>query len=81
MSITQDNVHAILCWITPQIIQRLADENALTLDAAAAALYTSRLYATLEREDTKLWHLSSLALTDLLQQELATGVIRWPQEV
>jgi len=29
---------------------------------------------------TKLWHLSSFALYNLLEEELETGKITWPEE-
>jgi hypothetical protein len=38
------------------------------------------LYNTLEIEETKLWHLSALTLYALLDEELTTGRITWPEE-
>ena len=43
-------------------------------------LYTSQLYADLERESSKLWHLSPLALAELWHSEKTTGHIPYPEE-
>jgi hypothetical protein len=80
MSVVQGNLYSLLAMITPQIIDRLMAERGLGFEDAAAALYGSELYRGLEDEGTKLWRLSPLALTDLLGQELDTGVIEWPEE-
>lgn len=41
-------------------------------------LYSSKLFATLEQEDTKVWHYSTPMLYDLLKQEISTGDIHFP---
>jgi hypothetical protein len=43
-------------------------------------LYTSFLYSKLEQEQTKLWHLSPVTLANLLNEELETGSICFPEE-
>ena len=40
----------------------------------------SELYAALEEEETKLWHLSPKALYELYAEEKATGKISYPEE-
>jgi hypothetical protein len=47
---------------------------------AAKLLYNSAVYAMLENEESKLWHLSPLTLYELLEEELADGNIRYPEE-
>ena len=47
---------------------------------AINSLYFSRLYEKLEIENTKLWHLSPLALYELLEIELQTGKLVFPTE-
>jgi len=42
--------------------------------------YNSNFYRLYEREDTKLWHFSSITLIDLLNQEATTGHIEFPVE-
>jgi hypothetical protein len=78
--ITQDNLSSILLLITPQIIQILMDNKGLDEKEAARLLYNSELYNTLEIEETKLWHLSAPTLYTLLDEELTTGRITWPEE-
>ena len=79
MKVNQGNLHSLLAVVTPRIIQQLAEERSMSPADAAAALYGSRLYTALEREETKAWHLSAMALTDLLEQELDTGSIAWSE--
>jgi len=43
-------------------------------------LYSSFLYSKLEMEETKLWHLSQLTLANLLNEEIKTGTITFPEE-
>jgi hypothetical protein len=49
-------------------------------EEAANMLYNSELYKVLEDEGSKLWHLSYPILYDLLEEELTTGNITWPEE-
>jgi hypothetical protein len=41
-------------------------------------LYNSQLFEDLDDEKTKIWHFSDILLYDLLQQELTTGKIEYP---
>ena len=70
----------ILLLITPEIIERLVKERGLNYEAASETLYGSKLYEALENTDTGLWRLSSLALYSLLDEELKTGKITFPEE-
>ena len=47
---------------------------------AANMFYNSEVYAMLENESSKLWHLSPLTLYELLEEELETGRINYPEE-
>jgi hypothetical protein len=38
-------------------------------------LYESKLFASLEEEQTKLWHLSALAMFGLFNEEHQTGYL------
>lgn len=71
---------AQLFLIVPQIIEHIAKENKVDEEKATELLYTSQLYAQLEDEKTKLWHLSSLALFDMFHEEQQTGSITYPEE-
>ena len=76
----QENLNALLAFITPGIIQLLADARGIMPEAAAIILYNSKLYRLLEDEKTKLWHLSYPLLYDMLEEELTTGEITFPEE-
>jgi hypothetical protein len=78
--INQENLNVVLTFITPGIIQLLMDSRHITADAASMLLYNSKLYSLLEDADTKLWHLSYPILYDMLEEELTTGEITFPEE-
>jgi hypothetical protein len=71
---------ATLQMLIPMIIQIIIEENRITPISAIKLLYTSMLYEKLEIENTKLWHLSPLALYELLEIELTTGKLIFPEE-
>jgi hypothetical protein len=52
----------------------------VSLPEAADILYNSKLYSVLEDEKTKLWRLSYVLLYDLLEEELTSGTITYPEE-
>ena len=54
--------------------QDILEKEALTL------LYRSELYSQMEREETKLWHLSVPTLYELWLQEQQEGTITYPEE-
>lgn len=78
--VNQDNLNVVLTFITPGIIQLLMDNRSITSEDAADLLYNSELYRLLEEENTKLWHLSYPILYDMLEEELLTGEITFPEE-
>ena len=77
---SQDNLGAILALTTPGIIRLLMDNREITAEAASILLYNSKLYKLLEDEKTKLWHLSYPILYNMLEEELTTGEITFPEE-
>jgi len=78
--VNQENLNVTLTFITPGIIQLLMDNRRVTAEAASILLYNSKLYKLLEDEKTKLWHLSYPILYDMLEEELTTGEITFPEE-
>ena len=78
--VNQENLNVALMFITPGIIQLLMDSRHITAEAASILLYNSRLYKLLEDEETKLWHLGYPILHDMLEEELTTGEITFPEE-
>jgi hypothetical protein len=73
-------ISPVLAFITPGILTLLMDSRGISLAGAGELLYNSRLYSQLETERTKLWRLSYPMLYDMLEEELATGNITYPEE-
>ena len=71
---------ATLQMLVPMIIQVIMEEKDIPVISAVNLLYVSKLYEKLEIESTKLWHLSPLALYELLENELQTGKLIFPTE-
>ena len=71
---------ATMQMIVPQVIDRMVKEYGMEAGNAMKELYNSRLYADLERESSKPWHLSPMALAELWHSEKTTGHIPYPEE-
>jgi hypothetical protein len=74
------DISSVIAFITPGILQLLMENRGISLENASKVLYNSTLYKTLEDEHTKVWHLGYPILYDLLEEELTTGDIIWPEE-
>ena len=74
------NISPVIAMITPGILRLLMETRGLDVEEAAGILYNSRLYKALEDEKTKLWRLGYPLLHDMLEEELATGRITYPEE-
>ena len=71
---------ATLEMLIPLIIKEIIKSRNVSEQEAFELLYSSFLYSKLEVESTKLWHLSQLTLANLLNEELETGEITFPEE-
>jgi hypothetical protein len=74
------NLSPVLAMITPGIVELLMEKRGISVEDASELLYNSRLYKALEDEKTKLWRLGYPILYDLLEEELTTGEITFPEE-
>ena len=74
------NISSVIALITPGILKLIIDNRKINLEEASELLYNSELYQTLEDEETKLWRLGYPILYDLLEEELTTGKITFPEE-
>ena len=63
----------VLQTISVGLVEKIMTDKGLDENAAMENLYSSKLYAMLEKEETKLWHYSVPMLYDLFNEELATG--------
>jgi hypothetical protein len=70
---------AILPFKVEGIVEPLMAERHMPLEEALEYLYSSHLYALLEREETKMWHYSPQMLLHLLDNEKDTGELKLPQ--
>jgi len=77
---TPEKLSALLAILNPPVVQLIMDNRKLTNIEAATLFYNSALYAMLENEASKLWHLSPLTLYELLEEEITTGTINYPEE-
>ena len=77
---TPEKLSALLAVLNPSVVQLVMDNRKLPNIEAAKLFYNSALYAMLENEASKLWHLSPLILYELLEEELTTGIINYPDE-
>ena len=64
----------------PLVVREIIKNRNVSEQEAFELLYSSFLYSKLEVESTKLWHLSQLTLANLLDEELETGTITFPEE-
>ena len=77
---TPEKFSALLVIINPSVVQLIMDNRKLSNTEAVTLFYNSDLYARLENEASKLWHLSPHVLYELLEEELTTGNINYPEE-
>ena len=71
---------ATLQMLIPLVIKEIMKKQNVPEKEAFDLLYSSFLYSKLEVESTKLWHLSQLTLANLLNEELETGKVTFPEE-
>jgi hypothetical protein len=64
-----------------EIISVIIDCKKITFDQALEYLYSSKLYEELSNEETKLWHLSSEKLFEMLEVEKNTQTLVYPDFV
>jgi len=62
------------------IVESIALALNVSKRKALDMFYNSDFYRLYERENTKLWHFSSITLANLLYQEIMTGHIEFPVE-
>ena len=74
------NISPVIAMITPGIVSLIMENRNISIKEASDLLYNSQLYKALEDEKTKLWRLGYPLLYDLLEEELTTGKITFPEE-
>ena len=76
----EDKFAVMMEMLIPQIVALITERKGVSAREAIGLLYASALYERLEIEETKLWHLSAQTLYGLLEEELTTGEITYPEE-
>lgn len=69
LNITQQNVHLLLPSKLSWMANMLAEDNGIGIVEAMKLLYSSDVYARLEKEATKAWHLGPVALYEEYRSE------------
>ena len=77
---SETSIKAMLEFIVPRLIQMIQDKQGISEKDALTQLYNSELYRQLDREETKLWHLSVPTLYELWLEEIEHGHINYPEE-
>lgn len=74
----QEQFAAIMPYISADLVAMIVKNKSLTEEEAIAKLYSSKLYESLEKEETKVWQYSTRMLYSLFEQEEKTGTILFP---
>ena len=72
---------AVIVLLVPQVVHLIAENYSYNEITASKEFYESKVYELLEKEDTKLWHLSPLTLFNMFDEEKRTGAFEFPEEV
>ena len=78
---SEKGIKGMLELIVPRLLRMIMEKQSLTEKEAWTRLYASELYRQLEREETKLWHLSIPTLYEMWLEEKESGHITYPEEV
>jgi hypothetical protein len=79
MQMDKSRFSAVLPIFVASLIDKIANDFHLSEEEAIEKLYSSKLYAFLEDEETKVWHFSTEKLYDLFREEMKTGKIDFPE--
>lgn len=78
---SETSIKAMMEFIVPRLTRMIMEEYSMSEREALTQLYSSQLYGQLEREKTKLWHLSVPTLYQMWAEEKETGNITYPEGV
>ena len=68
---TEKDFEIMLYGITANVVAKIMELNNWTEDVAMERCAQSKVYSYLEKEETKVWHYSSLMLAQLFNEERA----------
>ena len=70
----------IMGLIVPEVIRLITENYPYDEVTASRKFYRSQVYASLEQEETKLWHFSPLTLYNMIDEEQKNGSFIFPEE-
>lgn len=79
--ITDKEFEAIMTLLVPQVISLICEQYHVDEITAVKEFYESKVYSSLEDEETKVWHFSPLTLFNMYDEEKKTGSFEFPEEV
>ncbi len=74
----QEQFVAIMPYISADLIGMIVKNQGVSEQDALSKLYASKLYASLEKEETKVWQYSTEMLYALFEREEKTGELVFP---
>lgn len=74
----QEQFIAMMPYISTDLVSLITEKQGISEEDAVKKLYSSKLYASLEKEDTKVWQYSTHMLYSLFEQEEKNGEIQFP---
>ena len=74
----QEQFIAMMPYISTDLVSLITEKQGISEEDAVKKLYSSKLYASLEKEDTKVWQYSTHMLYSLFEQEEKDGTIQFP---
>lgn len=77
----REKFNAVMGVLVPQIIGLITKNFDDSEISAINMFYASQVYSILEKEETKLWHLSPLTLYNMYAEERNTGSFVIPEEI
>ena len=70
----------IMGLIVPEVIRLITENYPYDEVTASRKFYRSQVYASLEQEETKLWHFSPITLYNMFDEEQKNGSFIFPEE-
>lgn len=74
----QEQFIAMMPYISTDLVYLISEKQNISEEEAVKKLYSSKLYAILEKEETKVWQYSTPMLYGLFEQEEKNGDIQFP---
>lgn len=71
---------AMMGLIVPEVIRLITENYPYDEVTASRKFYRSQVYASLEQEETKLWHFSPLTLYNMFDEAQKNGSFTFPEE-